>query len=460
MRRINRISQPIAQFILLLLLFHVGLPSYAQASLVYEQELARQAKQDFKAGNYRQALNKYSRIDAKESTYTSRYNLAVCHYKLKNWQQAYSLFSGLHLQDPANEQIHLNLALSANRLGKDKEALDHFELLATIAESDVIAALAYQQLRQLTSSKQTLSIKQLKSSRWILSAAIGAGSDDNVVSPVDDGASTQSDTFFEQNLYAGWYSSVDFNNSWFIDSVWYSSQYSEISEYDVGVFGAGVRKYFSLSNKHRLHIGVRVDQSSIGGNGYLNSVYFDLGTRHKLNRLDSLRFSIRLQDSEDRNELYQGLAGTSFRVSADYWKYTGHHRWRLRYRYDQDDKNDDSGTYTDDLDNTFNTFTSYSAARHSLHASWTYEKNNWRTQFFTSYRDSQYIDPHIFVDDTSNLLNILREDQKISTGLLLSRNLSRTWSLDFEFTNTDNRSTIDQYDYNQNIVSLTLSWQN
>ena len=131
------------------------------------------------------------------------------------------------------------------------------------------------------------------------------------------------------------------------DSAIYSSQYSEVSEYDVDVLGVGVKKYFSLGNKLRFSLGVRTDQSYIDGNDYLQSVYYYLGTRYKLRKSDSLRLSIRLQDSDNGNDIYYGLAGKSLRFSADYSNYVGLQRWRLRYRFDQDDKQQLAELYPD-----------------------------------------------------------------------------------------------------------------
>ncbi len=453
MRKNKKLPQLIIQLVLLTTLSLLAITSYSQPSSS-AKALNKQAQQAFKSGDYRQALSYYKRVDDLSSNYTSQYNIAVCYYKLNNWQQAYRIFSELHAQDPMNEQVHLNLALAANRAGKAEEAFAHFKFLSDIAESDAIAALAYKHYLQLAKTMDRKDAAEFASSRWLLSAAFSIGTDDNVISPTDGSASTQSDTFYEQTLTAGWYSKADFNNSWLIDAVSYTSQYSEVSVYDVDVLALGIKKYTSLTDNHRLHLGLKLDQSSIGGTGYLKSSYYEIGTRHKLNKLDSLRFLVRLQDSDDRSIRYQGLAGTSLRMSADYQNRIGSHRLRLRYRVDQDDKNDDR--YLDE-NGDVTVFSSYSADRNSLYGSWSYQSSRWRTELFLNYRDSLYKDAHIFDDGTPTTL---REDQRSSVGLLLTRHLSNNWSLDFEVSSTDNRSTIDQYDYDQNIISLTIVWQN
>ncbi|MBN1377746.1 MAG: tetratricopeptide repeat protein [Gammaproteobacteria bacterium] len=453
MKRIRNITHVVSQILLLVTLSVLPLMSLSQtSSLVEKENLNSKAKQAFKSGKFHQALNYYQQLDQIFPSYTSRYNLAVCHYKLDNWRQAYKIFSELHKQEPMNEYVHLNLALAAVRLGKTEEALERFMLLADTAESDEIYVLAYKHYLQLSDTKNDATLEQLKNRKWMLSAAFGVGSNDNIIDPADENASAQSDTFSEQTFSASWYSSEDLNRSWLVDASLYSSSYSKVSEYDVDLGGVGVKKYFSLGKNHRLHLGVRFDQSSIDGTGYLQSIYYDLGTRYTFNKLDLLAISISLQESDDRDEIYYGLAGKSYQFSTDYQKYTGSQRWRLRYRFDRDDKND-SETVIDDDGNT--SFTSYSADRQSLYGSWSYQSKNWYTQLFVNYRDSQYKDPHI-IDSISSL----RADQRASVGLQISRQLSEHWTLDFEFSNTDNQSTIDQYEYNQNIAALMLSWQN
>lgn len=441
----------------LLLIIAVGIflwvsaPAYSQTESTDAAALTLKAKQAFTAKNYRVALGYFTQANEFSPTFTLKYNMAVCHYKLGNWHEAYGMFRVLHAQEPDNELVRMNLALAANRVQKTQEATTHFRALAETAESDTIAALAYKHYLQQPSTDDTAELESLETSRWMLSADIAYGTDDNIITVADDGATSESDTFIEYTFSAAWYSNADFDNSWFLDTANYSSQYSDASEYDTDVMVAGIQKYFTTGDRQRFNFGVSMDQSSIGGVGYLQSIYYKLGMRRKLDELSSLRLSVRLQDADNRSEIYSGVAGDSTRFSMDYRKRSGSSLWRLRYRFDQDDKNDSLQTGTNGT-----TFTSYSANRHGYYGSWSYTKGNWNTELFYEYRNSQYQDPHLFSDNTGGL----REDDRFYYGVQIERQLSDHWSLSLDISKTDNRSTLDRYDYNQTLILVNFSLHN
>lgn len=417
-----------------------------------ETVLTTQAVQAYREKNYSKALELYQQSNNITPTFTTKYNIAICYYKLKKWEDAYQLFKALNIIDPKNERVHLNLALASKRLGKTQESLEHFEYLSSFAESDAIAALAYRNYKVINEDRAP-GESRIKTDRWLLAAAIGLGSDDNVITITDEAASTESDTFIEGTLSAGWYSSADFDNSWYFDSSYYSSQYSDASEYDVDVLAIGAKKYFSINNRHRWHLGAKIDQSTIGGDDYLRSIYFTIGTRYKIAKNETLQLQLRYQDSDSRNEIYNGLAGNSLRFSSEYKKKVGRNRWRLRYRLDQDDKNDGGGDETLSGDTSF---ISYSANRHSLYGDWQYTAANWSAKLYLNYRTSNYQDAHLFTDDTGGF----RKDKRTRVGAQFSYDVSKNWAIEMDLANTNNSSSLETYEYDQNAVVFTLSWQN
>ncbi len=433
------------------LLFILSQSIHAFSKTSQEQEFVDQARAAFNKKNYQQALNYYQQANRISPSYTQQYNIAVCYYKLNAWGEAYEAFKKLHTLEPDNERVHLNFALSAKKLGKHEEALAQFEYLSSFAESDTIAVLAYKHLKQVNQYRVNQN-RKIKTDRFLLSAVFGAGSDNNVVTLTDEVATTESDNFLETTLSGGWYSTADFDNSVYIDASYYASRYLEIDEYDVDVVSAGAKKYLTINPNNRIHLGLRLDQSSIGGEDYLRSTYINTGYRRMLSSAESVNVSLRYQNSVSQDEIYDGLAGKAIRVSTEYKKQHQKNRLRLRYQYDTEDKNDGGGDETLDGDISF---ISYSANRHSVHADWSYESAKWSTRFYLNYRYSRYQDEHLFVDDTGGL----REDKKSKIGAHFSYALSSSWHLGLDVSHIRNNSSLDIYHYDQNIFLVTLAWQ-
>ena len=284
---------------------------------------------------------------------------------------------------------------------------------------------------------------------WSLTANIAKGYDDNITTIIDSIATKEGDTFTEGTASISWYSSEDISNSWLIDTTFYTSKYDDTEGYDVDVYSAGLRKYHKFNRTARVHAGVRIDNSSIAGEGYLRSYSANIGTRFKLSPKDSLSADIRFQQNDELTDIYYGLAGTALRATANYVKKIDKHRIKFYYRYDDENKNDAEGETT---------FISYSASRHSLSAEWRYQFGAFDLALQGNYRISTYKDPHIFDDETE--IDGLRDDTKISFSGEISYQITERWHIDLSATSTNNTSSLERYDYKQNLMSLGISWQN
>ena len=202
-----------------------------------------------------------------------------------------------------------------------------------------------------------------------------------------------------------------------------------------------------------LNAGLRLDQVAIGGEAYMRSANLELVGKWKLQPGAALRYGLRYQTASELDEIYQPYAGNSLRFKLDWAKRDGPHRWQIKYQWDNENKNDGGGIETDA---GFTTFSSYSATRHLWAASWDYTHKQWNIKPFIELRKSQYKDPHIFSDDTQ----IVRIDDKKVVGLELNRTLSEHWDINVGLRSSNNNSAIESYSYNQNMITLTLGWQN
>lgn len=437
--------------LLLLMLTLWSWSSYSQSAL------NTQAKAAYRQGQYQQALTLYTKAYQVAPTQTLLYNLAVCHYRLKQWPQAEELFQKLYHADNSHEKAQLNLALAQAKQGKYKQALKHLDWLSLAAESDLIANVAFKNYKLVSAEVSSPLIKEpvksSDSSRWSLAASLGYGSDDNVYSVIDDTATRLEDRYWESNLSATWYNSRKLSNAWGLSSNLFTTHYASESDYDVTALSLGLRKNHQLAPLSRLTYRVQLEQTAIGGSDYMRSLMLQLAHRYKFSPTNTLTYGLRLQQSTELDQEYQGMAGTSYRLYGTYRKSLGDHQIRFKYRFDRDDKNDESEVSTEP---EISTFTSYSANRHTYQVSWSYTYGALIARAYAQYRTSDYLDAHLFSDGSSKL----REDRKKMAGLRLNYELSPSWDLELEWTMTKNSSTIEDYAYDQNILALTLSWQN
>ncbi|MFT6551350.1 MAG: tetratricopeptide (TPR) repeat protein [Zhongshania marina] len=419
-----------------------------------EVALSNQAAEIFASGDYRQALVLYRQIDKSAPSVGTTYNLAVCYYKLKDWRRAKSLFTKLHEQNPSSELVRLNLALTEAKLGNLTSAQNHLYVLASASESDAIAMLAYRNYLKIeTQIEGQVFPSVISADGWLLNGRLAYGSNDNIVTLRDDTASQASDNFTEASFSAARYSSPDFDRNWAFDVGVYSSRFGQASDYDVDVASLGLLKHLSPAQNQRLQLGLRVDQSAVGGEAYLFSSGLELANEHRLSKVSRLKYGARYSRAVERRREFQVYAGDTVRLYFQLLKRFERHRWELGYRYESEDKNDRQG---EPMPLETATFTSYSAVRHSIIAQWSYQYGDWRFVTKGRYRDSQYRDAHVFGDGSSEL----REDSRTSLEFNLVRRVSDDFSLEMSWESSKNSSSIEDYDYSQNIFSVGVVWQN
>lgn len=429
------------------------------------ESILSEALNAFNSKDYVTAKDLYLMLDETNPSYTSSYNLAVCFYRIGDWKQARQRFLLLHDEDYLDEHVHLNLAIAETKLGMYKSALDHFSILSTTASSDSIAMIAYKNYQKI-SKKLSVQDEKVKivSDRWLLSASLGLGYDDGVVSFVDE-TTLAGDNYTEFSGSALWFSSADYENNWLVDAALYSAKYFDASDYNVDVISAGFKKHLGLNKTHRLDFGSRVDQSSVGGTGYLRSFYVHAADRIKLGKTARLKILARIQQATAIDEQYQSLAGSSVRAYARLNHKVDGHRFNLRYQFDDESKNDSASSiminFSEELvdGELVDVFTSYSTVRHGFYGAWSYNHKDWRLQLDANYRISTYKDPHVFYVEGERISE-LRSDNRLSFGASLSRELGQHWEIEAELNKTINESNITKYDYDQMVVSGILTWKN
>ncbi|NIB38565.1 tetratricopeptide repeat protein [Pseudomaricurvus alkylphenolicus] len=410
---------------------------------VQEASAFSRAEQLFQQGDYARALDLYlqeEQVDRYDASLL--YNIAVCYYRLKRWDEANARFLQLVQKQPDNDLIRYNLAVTEKKLGNRERAKALFFHIAQLSEQKELSLLAQRQYDRLNPGSGTPRRKNSAASSdddWLLAASVTYGSDDNVVDPTNTERTDEEDRFSEALLAASWYSnSDDRNDSWVLEGTGYFSRYDEVDDYDVNLLQAGVTRHLP-TDYGSWYLGTRGETSQLGGDDYLRTLSLHGGTGSRLSSGRHWALRYRLQSISSLASDYDYLQGSTQRLEVTYGgAFHNAGRWKLRYRFDNDNRDD---LQAEDL------FYSYSASRHSFKAQWSM---NWDWVDLSTgieYRFSDYHDDHVI-----NGLSQHREDNRLRLNVRAEWLLSPQWSLTTDYSFTDNDSSIEQYDYNRNIL--------
>lgn len=401
-----------------------------------------EATDAFSSGDYQFALRLYQAKYEQVPSMGTLYNIAVCHYKLGNLNDAEAAFS--QVAADSDDLALYNLALVEAKLGKKDKARERFLTLSELAESEDIALLAFKQYQSLTLSTSTN--KKSDQGRWLNHVSIGLGYDDSAVSVVDESNSSEGDNYSELLVSTTWK-----NTSNKFDVSYFKSQYFSLSQYDVGFLSLGYSRMVSQGTKNNWELRASVDEITLGGRNYLRNYHAMISKDIMLSGNADVKLKYRFTMAESLNNNFNATEGETHRIQLSLNQALAESFFELRYRYEQSDL-DDARSH-DDL-GRLNTFTSYSAVRHGVSLAWFYALGGWQLSAEVGLRESEYNDPNLLSDDRV----ILREDTRLNYQAELAYMLNASWLMSFSAEAYDNQSTVDNYDYDQRSLSFTLSW--
>lgn len=433
--------------VLSLYLASLSLTAQATENNQYQTLLAN-AQHLYQQQDYAQALNKFEQSYQLEPLDSTLYNIAICHYKLEQWQQALNSLEMLKETQPDSELIDYNIAINQKKLGNEKSALDTFLYLSEYGEDEDIALLADQQLASFQNKINTakLSLKS-QSSLWQNTLNIQLGNESNIVLPDGENFTEKSDQFINYLFTSSWLSSPSLANAWLADFTYYGSQYSQASKYEVSMFSFSGRKFFTPEDMKntRFYLGLSYEDLELAGNDYLNTISYSAGFRHKLPNQNQLLFDVKFRDIADGEDYFDYLAGDSTRFKLTFKNKTENGYWKLGGKYQIDDRND---RYDEDE------FVSYSADRYSVFLNRYWQFNQWEFELEGEYRFSEYHDNNTFEGEADDL----REDDRISLLASAVYNINDDLSVNAEFDYNDNQSSLSENDYDQTTLSVGVTW--
>ncbi|BFM18011.1 hypothetical protein R50073_41940 [Maricurvus nonylphenolicus] len=416
----------------------------ACSCVVFAESLRTQADQSFSRGNYQDALEFYQQAySANPGDWALQYNMAVCHVKLGNWAQAREDFMALNQQQPDNPLVVYNLAITEKKLGNVDLARDMFFDLSQGSEDESLALLASRQYRQLAGNEVSVGAGP---SQWIASIDVSYGVDDNVIDSSTSESTEDKDSFLETLVTARWYQDgAHKKDSWYLEGTGLFSRYQSVSDYDMDLIILGVGKS-NATDFGRWLVGMRAETSQLGGEDYLQTLSLNLGLEGDFNHQSGWSVNLRRQDISSQSSDYDYLDGDNYRVDLAYLgKLDNGLRWKLRYRFD-DDSRDDLISGSD--------FYSYSVNRHGLMLQGIYLLDEWMFIGKLEHRISDYKDDHI-IDGVEDH----RQDSRDQFSLRAERRLSSNWIVSADYSYTSNSSSLSQYDYDRGVLMLGAGLQ-
>jgi len=408
----------------------------------------------FEMGDFNTAANHFRTLMETEFAVEARYNLAICLFKLKQWSKAQELFLVLQGEQPEEELITYNLAITEKKLGRTSLAVAHFRLLAEYADDDSIKELSNRQLKVLGATsddtKKTKPQATSPTSSLVLGAKLDIGAYDKLLSPEDETDTGIRDQISESRGYFKWQQRHSNGNRLVVNGLLYHSQYQKTQQYNANL-GQLASKYYLSDDKGFWLAGLNINRSVLDGHGYLQNSSLELGRIQAVGSNTQVSLAIRHQDIRSLNEQFDPFDGAKQQLQLSYkYRLETSTQWThsagLSLLTETNARRDQK---------TIIEFRSYSPKRYGLSATWLAQRQDWRIAVDASYRNSDYQQANIY----AQRLAIKRHDQRSKISLGSYWKPIPNWTLGAQLQYLNNQSNIGSYDYQQTLLKLSIGWE-
>jgi len=414
---------------------------FSSPSLAQSEGLFEQASVAFSKGRYQAAADLFLLLGESDDSAEVRYNLAICYFKLEQWSLAQKTFYKLNQLDPTEDLISYNLAITEKKLGKYEVAREYFKTLSLSSADPDIAQLSSRQLSLLPDKAVYQGQSQ---SGWSAGVKTEFGRYDNLLTPSLEKNTGISDSLIESRAYFTWQSNRYTTNRWTVSGLLYKSNYHETKDYNADYAKLGIRKYTQWAEGY-FYLGLDIDASELEGEGYLQNIAAEAGVVQGFGGGNYWGVKVRQREVDSLSREYEPFVGTNQLLKFNVLQRFGDSvTWDLHYQYSRDNREDSSNILS---------FRSFSPVRHSVGSALTYHLSDWRFVWGLEYRDSDYQKDNQYFG-----VGILREDERTKTKLAANWQVSEAWSLSAEYSYMDNDSSIDTYNYHQELIKLGVSW--
>jgi hypothetical protein len=356
------------------------------------------------------------------------YNIASCHYRLGDYQQAERAFRLVADRYPGMRTLaEYNLGLVFLRQNRVSEARRLFGAVRQQSTDPKLRSLAYRAMRRLDPSPSPVE----PSVRWVGLLDFNVGHDDNVAL-IDDAslAANQSvDSPFTE-LVAVVSGPVSTAPGFRIDGSFYSVRYDDADGFDQNAARVG-GVYHWRAGAWRLEAGPHFNYSTLNGDGFEQRVGAGLTLGRRLSATTVLSLRLVHDEVDGAESQFSFLEGSREQLGVTWDKYGTVGRLTLAYQLEINNRESASVAPT----------------RNRLSVRYRYAmSSNWETDVLVAYRSSHYDD-----------LMVTRDEDRTELSFGLVRRLRRGWQINGTYRWFDNDSNVDPYSYTRSRAVLGLT---
>jgi hypothetical protein len=318
-------------FLAVALLFGFAQESYADSTDDWDAgQIA------FQQGDYESALRAFqSARRAGQRGPAIQYNLAVCQFKLGQYEQARQGFLGVGNEFPALRGLaQYNLGLISRRNGDSGIARQHFLSAYELSRDDkTLRVLSSRRLRELEPDLSS-------STHWTGAFGLRAGNDDNIALRdelgLPAGTTTESPLI---DIFGSVRSPWRGRNGIRLDGSAYLIQYFDIDEFDQTDLRGRIFYEWRLSD-WRFELGTHAGASTLGGDAFDRKVGASGRAVWKFSRGNSAEVRYLYDDVSNADTVFAGIRGSRQQLDVSYRWYSDGHRLVFHYRNETNDRDD------------------------------------------------------------------------------------------------------------------------
>lgn len=422
----------IATLVLAALLAGLHTPVVAAQSGAYHFD---RGVQHYRQGAYQNALDAFRRArEAGMDSNRLRYNLALTHYKLRDYAASETLFQSLTETADFVAMAQYHLGLIEERRDRDTAAARRYQAAAERADaSSSLYELAQAGLSRTRGLRETS-----------IYAFAGGGIDDNPALLNEANLSNG-----DREGYLEFFGFVGHQRgAWLMEAGLYTRQYSETDEATTGLLTGAIGRQTQLAGgefEYRAEAAtVRVDRERLQEE---YSTRFDWERRIGPSLyLDSRLRLTRIEAADN----FDFLTGWRHRARLRTIGTIASGWWRLGYRFEWNDR--------EDITNG-DRFFSRSPLRHRIRLDAGHPlPGPFSLEGRLAYRHSRYREPDRFTNSDGSTTEQRRTEDRLVARLGTRWRLSQAWNVLLEYEYQDNSSSFDSFDYERNTVLLGVEW--
>ena len=411
---------------LLLIIVSSLLFSYSPAALASPAEDLASGIEFFTQGDYSKAKKLFIRAEKNGLNSPELiYNLGSVFYKLEQYKISRKYFEKLRLDKNLGYLAHYNLGLIENKLGRDKEALEFFEISALLTDDRGLVSLSKKQIDTIRSSDKK---------SWIGYVSTRYGFDSNVTLASSSLSTSQSASRFQTLGFIDWKLSKGASDRFHVSSSIFSNSYSTDQNLDDYSFSLGFEYRASISN-WKFSSRLNGKKSVFAGDDYLSTTELAIEARNQWSQDTEIRIQLKQEEISSLSSQFDFLEGDLSRVNIRLRHGSKRREFRYEYGHESNDRQDTATA-------------SFSPTRDQFAIQYyRYSSKKLRTGVKLEYRVSDY-EPVGSQD---------REDERSRLKLDYKYQADGTWSVIAEFLYTDNRSTDPVYEYDKYTVIVGVN---